>query len=164
VTRVYYAFDTRADALLIGCILGVLGAWGKLPASRRAASTLRAISIPLIIGLAVAVNLLQSQSSNYFYSLTFIAGGIAVMLLAVLASPNTRLTSALSFAPLAWCGRVSYGLYLWHYPVARAVEPLGLPRIPAFLLGVGLTFTITTFSFYFLEKPFLRLKRRFASA
>ena len=59
-------------------------------------------------------------------------------------------------------GKISYGLYLWHIAVfwmlgrVRAVP--GEWYWPA---AVGVTFALAAVSFYALERPMLRLKRRF---
>src|SRR6185295_439483 len=36
IMRLYMGLDTRADALLVGCAIGLIAAWGRLPTSRRA--------------------------------------------------------------------------------------------------------------------------------
>jgi peptidoglycan/LPS O-acetylase OafA/YrhL len=70
---------------------------------------------------------------------------------------------------LVWIGRISYGVYLWHFPLLTFVPPLVARVLPpgrralyaAFLLQIGLSIGLAAISFYWIEQPFLRLKERF---
>ncbi|HEX8855080.1 MAG TPA: acyltransferase [Thermoleophilaceae bacterium] len=84
----------------------------------------------------------------------------------------------LAWAPIAWIGLVSYGIYLWHFPVAHVLgltkDPqhfsatgLGLARkihhatTPIlFVLTLGVTAAIAAVSYHVIELPFLRRKER----
>lgn len=70
---------------------------------------------------------------------------------------------------LRYLGKISYGVYVYHFPVmwfvARFFEEHIEKGKMAFLLNVLVSFSITiliaTLSYYFLEKPILNLKDRF---
>ena len=66
------------------------------------------------------------------------------------------------FGPLAWIGRISYGIYLWHIVIfgmlPRLKWPLGPFTWPAVFL---LTIAVAAASFYALERPIPRFKRRY---
>ncbi len=78
---------------------------------------------------------------------------------------------SLSFAesavvrPMSWwlprsIGRISYGLYLYHWPIYCLVFQGG--ATPANLvLAVGLTFAVATTSYWVIERPLLKLGSRF---
>jgi peptidoglycan/LPS O-acetylase OafA/YrhL len=66
----------------------------------------------------------------------------------------------LTHAAVVWIGRRSYGLYLFHLPILYFVMARGLPRLPAFVLGVGLSLAAAAASYRYVEAPFLRLKPR----
>ena len=62
----------------------------------------------------------------------------------------------LSWKPLVWIGVVSYGAYLWHWPVTlwlRVREPGVDDLIPRRLAAFALTFGLAAVSFYAVEKP-----------
>jgi len=68
-------------------------------------------------------------------------------------------------------GRVSYGAYLYHLPVLVLVSSLLPARDGAwsfthqamtFAIVYGVTLAVAFASFRFIEKPFLRLRHRFA--
>ena len=69
----------------------------------------------------------------------------------------------LSLRPVAWVGKISYGLYLWHWPVILAITtvPSPLADLPGASTGLSLTrlavtFVIAIVSFSLLEQPILR--------
>ena len=74
--------------------------------------------------------------------------------------PDSPLSRLLGLAPLAWIGRnLSYGIYLWHYPVVRLLASLDVKD--GLLTGtVVLTLAMALLSYYLVERPFLRRARR----
>lgn len=51
----------------------------------------------------------------------------------------------------------SYGLYIWHGPIINILIVLLMPNI---YIGIGLTFLMAAFSWFFVEKPMLKLKKK----
>jgi len=100
---------------------------------------------------------------GWMFTLIDLSAGIILTL--VLVCPPRGLTLLLSFGPLVWVGRVSYGLYLWHWPVRWFVyHQQALPRTPGEVItAIVLSFALTAFSYYVVELAFLRWKTRFHS-
>ena len=73
---------------------------------------------------------------------------------------RSSLNAATSIAPLRWVGKISYGLYLWHWVAIRALVAIPLDPTVMTLLKLSIPFAIATASFYLLEQRFLRLKER----
>src|SRR5262249_50391449 len=94
----------------------------------------------------------------YYWLLLIVEIAAAVIILDVFVSDRSRMTSLLSMRPIVWLGRVSYGLYLWHYPVYRTMESLGYVGATA-IYGTALTVVIASVSYYLVERPLLKLKR-----
>jgi peptidoglycan/LPS O-acetylase OafA/YrhL len=61
---------------------------------------------------------------------------------------------------LVWVGQRSYGLYLWHYPVAYLSERVPAPWLVTSSIGLVVSFGLAALSWRFVETPFLRLKDR----
>jgi peptidoglycan/LPS O-acetylase OafA/YrhL len=85
----------------------------------------------------------------------------AVLIYAAACCPLRFFNAVLEYRPLRWIGMVSYGLYLWHWPLIRAAEDVPVGPLSRTILAFGATFVISAISFYWYEKPFLRLKDRF---
>jgi len=73
----------------------------------------------------------------------------------------------LALRALSWVGLVSYGVFLWHFHVldwlnrARVGGWLpGVDTVWLLLAGLAVVLPIAALSYYLLELPFLRLKRR----
>jgi peptidoglycan/LPS O-acetylase OafA/YrhL len=69
--------------------------------------------------------------------------------------------AVLSWRWMAWLGLVSYGLYLWHEPIAHTLVDHGLGR---WWIVLGATLALATacaaLSYYLVERPVLRFKNR----
>lgn len=150
----------HADGLAIGCALAFLWKQGKLPV-RNAGRFGWAALLGL---LAFTFFWPQGPAGNLVYY-----GGYTLLALAAAAIVNAVLVGArglsglLSVRPLTAIGRVSYGLYLWHLMILDIVVQHG-SSIDAWSragLGLALSAAATAASWYFVERPFLRLKARY---
>jgi len=92
-------------------------------------------------------------------SLTF-ALAAAVVVLACVRAGDFWLPRLLSLSPLVAIGKVSYGLYLWHFPVILVVDEQ-LPDASDVVRGatvIAATAATTLLSWFLVERPFLTLK------
>ena len=164
--RIYYATDTHADGLLVGCLVAVALAANLVPRGRVFDISLQLLAAASMLGLsylALAVNRASGVLYTGGFSLVVLAVGAILLMLSV--SPVGWALRFLSLRPLAWVGRISYGLYLWHWPVRGLVFHDSLhPSIKQIGVAIILSFAAASFSFYFVEKPFLALKTRFSRA
>jgi peptidoglycan/LPS O-acetylase OafA/YrhL len=156
--RVYYGSDVRADALLIGCALAVLRYYGRLP-SRISRAALPAGAT--LVAFVVLVRL--SDGWLYYGGLTLAALATAFLIAALVVAPDSAAGRLLSLSALRGLGRISYGLYLWHWPVFLILNPgeLGLAWLPAQVVRISVSIAVAIASYFLIERPFLRLRHRF---
>lgn len=165
VDRLYFGTDTHADGLLIGAALAAWLAGGRLGSLASASRPCRVAAAVSAITLAAV--LLAAPAPGYAYGVSVVAVlATAGLILDVMmqGSPIARLLEA---GWLAGVGRISYGLYLWHFSVfthlgtlrrpGEAAAPL-LPSIAAW----GITFAAALLSYFIVERRFLACKGRLA--
>jgi peptidoglycan/LPS O-acetylase OafA/YrhL len=68
---------------------------------------------------------------------------------------------ALRHRSLIWLGLISYGIFLWHFPVLIFLLDAGVEGfVPLSVLTFGLTVVCAATSYYLLERPLMRRVRR----
>lgn len=89
----------------------------------------------------------------------FQAMGIAILLLHIIQCQRSLLTGILDLASLAYFGKISYGVYLFHVLIISTGPDEAM--IASFPLSLIVFMGISIASYEFYEKPILRLKQRF---
>ena len=155
--RTYYGIDTRADALLIGCATGMCVSWGLIRVQ-----SFRLLLLPAL--LFISVCLLATEYATPFMHLggfTVLAAATAVLLVNLVLSSGSYTHRIFEYGPLVWVGRISYGIYLWHYPVFKATSFLQANWPGKLCVALAATMIVSSVSYYLLERPILKLKRQF---
>lgn len=161
-SRVYYGTDSRMQDILVGAALAV----GMSMIDRRRMAAWAARNRPFVIG---AGWLVAALTIYWFFWIpahgwVFYGGYLvfdtmfAVLIASVELLPGSSIAQVLSWRPLAWIGMMSYGLYLWHYPLFVLLTPdrTHLSGIPLQIVRFGLTFAIASASYYLVENPIRR--------
>ncbi len=163
--RIYFAFDTRADGLLLGCTLALVAQSVMLPRWNRAVTALRVTSwaaIPLLAVIAFLIPTAVQQSGPYSILGLLVVNICAATLVATVAfRPEAFLTRLLSTRLLSWSGRnLSYALYLWHIPILFVVPFLiGGNRHVAAGIAVMVSIFAAVASWALVERPVNRWRR-----
>jgi peptidoglycan/LPS O-acetylase OafA/YrhL len=159
--RVFFGFDTRLDVILSGCAAALALAW-HAPSARVRLMLDRAAILGAAVLVVASTRISWLASYMYFGGFTAIALAAVSVISSIRESPDGVLARVLSWGPLVAIGRISYALYLWHWPVFLACRTEGLELGEGALLALqfALTFALATASFFLVERPFLRLKAR----
>jgi peptidoglycan/LPS O-acetylase OafA/YrhL len=79
----------------------------------------------------------------------------------ILAMRGDRLTRSLELRPIRYCGRISYGLYLYHWPILVFIESMiGVQFGIWTAIAVASTFVVSAASYRWIERPILSAKDR----
>ena len=106
---------------------------------------------------------LFAERSMFTFLIAPLAASLATGALIVCLQGPSLFANVLSLAPIRYTGKISYGLYLYHWPIFILGESWKI-HTPFHLYAVALIaliFAIAALSFEFVEKPFLKLKDRF---
>ena len=145
--RIYFGTDTRADGLLYGCMLAVLMRSIRVERAR-----------PELVTLGLG---------GILWATALRGGGLSVLGPTVVSLSTAAVIfgasqgagfRGLEWRPLRWVGERSYGVYLWHAPVAVVMGRLighddWWVYAPALLAG---SLVAAAASWTWVEQPFLR--------
>ena len=158
VSRLYYGTDVRAQELMVGCLLAL-----AMPAlSRRVEARPRARRSVLVAGLAGAGFLGWalhgvSGDGSFLYEGGFLAvsAATAALVALVVLRPQVAPSRALSWGPVRYLGRISYGLYVYHWPIFLALDHAhtGVAGPRLLILRLTVTLLVAAASFHLVEEP-----------
>ncbi len=162
----YNRTDAMAELLLAGACVAVL-AWMHRSGELRWQARSPMLGLGALAVIATAFLLLpdydQPQAMFAFWTvgITVIAWANAALCWHFLQVPSSWLSRAFSLPPLVAMGRISYGVYLYHYPIYRLVRPeLPLPWWAADAMTFALSIGVAALSWKLLEEPVIRWARR----
>ena len=159
-SRVYYGTDTRAQSLLVGAVLAMLltrlgpvrgflptgdaGDRRRLPASSFSAGAWMTTSSSSVAALSRRLPVAGPVRVGGHYCRRSAGGGLV--------------GRVLSLPPLRGLGLISYGVYLWHWPIYLELTPArtGYDGYHLFLLRVLATLAVATLSYLLVESPIRR--------
>ena len=162
-SRSYYGTDTRAHALLVGVALGALLV-GRPPVRGTAAWVARWAALVGVVFLAVSVAVAH-ETSAWLYRGGFLAVALATAAIVASIGSSRTVQVVLSWRPLVGLGLISYGVYLWHWPLIVILdeERTGLAGVELAGARIAATLALSLLSYRLVEQPIRRgaLGRRF---
>ena len=167
VNRVYFGTDTRAQALLVGAAAAallvrdwsVLTAGGTLIRTRWRRWVAGGLSVLGLAMLAALARFATGSAGDFRAGLLLAVAVAAVLVVAPVALDQGGFVGrALACRPLVWLGAISYGVYLWHWPIFLALngERTSWSGWRLFALRCAATFAVAAASWWLLEQPIRR--------
>ena len=156
LNRIYFGTDTRAVGLAVGCAAACLLTNGPRTGRRRIGRVqtwLAAAGATVLVVMTLNVN----GGEQWMYGPGFALVAVASLTVVNAASGTGVVSRLLSVGPLVVLGRVSYGIYLWHWPVIVVLdeERTGLHGPALGLTWVVVTMILTAASWWLVERPAL---------
>jgi len=164
----YAAFDTRLDSLMVGCLLAVLLKRGVLVGFWE--TVCRGYAPPvltiLLFWTSVFAGPVLIPRYRDFIGLAIEPVLIAVIIVQAIALSPTSLFKWLEWSWVRFLGQISYSLYLYQQLTLQSVHKRlgGQPELVQLSAAVAVTILAACFSFYVIERPFLKLKDKKAAA
>lgn len=163
--RIFFGLDTHMDGLVLGSSLSYFALGSPAALSRTRAAALSYIAVPMAMACLLGIMYFLRWDSPWMGRVGFSTAAFAsaVIISDLVRSPVSLLKRALSAPALVYIGRISYGLYLLHYPIFRALDhafPDERFRVMA-PFKIGISIIVAAFSFKFFESRFLTMKHRF---
>ncbi|HEX3723548.1 MAG TPA: acyltransferase family protein, partial [Nitrolancea sp.] len=166
--RIFCGSDTRADALLLGCALGII-------LENEPVNVRRWFIFAAPVGFAAWVGVVTfspqviddiSVKLSYSYLPIFTLSALSSTLLigGLVLTHRTWMHHLLASPALVWLGKRSYGIYLWHVTVYTFAPTFGLTSYSRQMFLILATLVPVTISYSFIERPALRLKSRLRPA
>jgi peptidoglycan/LPS O-acetylase OafA/YrhL len=155
-SRIYYGTDTRAHELLIGAALAVAMPWVSRRLTPRSARFLGPVGLLAVAGVVAAFVLARETAAfNVLGGTVLFCLLVVAILVSVDVAPDGVAARLLRTAPLPWIGRLSYSLYLWHWPVYVLLSPerTGGSRVALFVVQLVVTTVVACGSYYLVELP-----------
>jgi peptidoglycan/LPS O-acetylase OafA/YrhL len=155
-SRAYFGTDTRVASILVGA---ALAAWLRLRGSTRslaARGTLEVSAIGALALLATAWTRLSGSSATLYRGGLFVCAlSVACVIAAAVHPRRGPVNQLFSFRPLRALGLISYGVYLWHWPIYVVLDPtrVHLDGWPLLTLRIAATLCVAIISYRFVEQP-----------
>lgn len=164
--RLYYGSDTRAQALLVGSTLAaVLTArrWNAVVAPTTRTPRHRVVAAMLGAGASAwllwACHAFDGEGAFlYCGGFLLVALGAGALVGLATTGRGSVLAKVCSLRPLTYIGRISYGLYLYHWPLFLTMDQArtGLSGVALLSARLGATLAVAAASFHFVEQPIRR--------
>ncbi|MCI5840098.1 MAG: acyltransferase family protein [Peptoniphilaceae bacterium] len=157
VNRVYYGTDTRLYEFLIGVITGGIYPLNKIKSlsDKKTNNIFSLVSgICLIVFIYLELNL--SEYSKFLYlGGFFLIALISALFIVTFVKYGSKTKIIFNFSFIRYIGKISYDIYLWHFPIlilSQTQNEINHPNIYLTLIRIILFLCLSIFSYAFSKK------------
>jgi peptidoglycan/LPS O-acetylase OafA/YrhL len=159
----YFRADYRAHSLLIGSALGICYAQGYLARAVVKSFGFRAAMLASVAYLGWVLFVLSEQGmwDRFVWAMPLVSVAAGFVVAGAAFVERGVWLHVLANPVIAYIGRRSYAIYLWHFPIGIAL--MGYDAGVQLLAGCSLTLVAAELSYRLVERPALNLKERFSA-
>ncbi|MBJ7289148.1 acyltransferase [Williamsia sp.] len=156
-----FAFGMAAAVVFAAVSAGLIGS--------TTARRIRVFSIAALLPALFAMLVLIALGSNYQATLMSLASGLFIVIVVLPIAEGRRSVPAeiLDWRPFAFLGRISFSVYLWHFPLLLALGKWGLmagdtwPGLVRNLVLLSIvTVAVSAVTYRFVERPAISFARK----
>ncbi|MGH8779612.1 acyltransferase family protein [Paraburkholderia sp.] len=144
-TGTYYFAQYRAFEFLVGTLLAMFEFRRKPVRSRRFDALLVAGIVVVLIGV------FGFSVTAQFPGLGAIVPCGGALLIIFAGRRSVALARILSNSPTVFIGRISYPMYLWHWPLFFALRKLGLATPIGYAIAIAVTLVLSALTYLYIE-------------
>lgn len=159
---IYCSTFSRMDGMIIGALLAYLLASAEkncflMSELSRYSRYLSLFALaPIFLSM---ITLSTSALSTYTWGISLTCLCTCVVILDVFTNENGLVRAALGWKPLVQLGKISYGVYIWHYPINCELARLGVTSFWRACACILLTLVVSVVSYHFFEIPLINWLR-----
>jgi peptidoglycan/LPS O-acetylase OafA/YrhL len=158
-SRLYNSFDLRSDGLLLGCALALYTYRNQIETLQVA--RISAYALILAVPAFLLIYFAFHHDDRFMFYVGYVVWNITVAGLISLLTTKTDYFSkpVLVLMPLVFIGEISYGLYLWHFPISFVLKTqYHVTQFDRMVITCVASLVLASLSFYLLERPALSLR------
>ena len=163
-SRTYYPFDTRGDALFVGSLLGLIATGGHLegwrPWAKHTLTLLALVSTGIMVWIILNVNVVDRSLPLVWLPVSEITSAVIIAYFVI--RPKGWGTRVMGISALVLIGNMSYTIYLIHWPIYIAINPLTVrwSNWTIQTVRIAIVAVLATASWYLMERPLMRWRRK----
>jgi peptidoglycan/LPS O-acetylase OafA/YrhL len=112
--QAYFAFDTRMSGILLGAIAAL---------TRFKVSTTAFVVACIALAIVIAIPSLPSVDQTRAVTLIITLAELSAFVIVCHAAQRGRTSTFLAAPPMVYIGKLSYGIFIWHFPVVLLLAP-----------------------------------------
>jgi len=138
-----------------------IAAWEITPIYARVALQVLGWSV-LAAGVYLWSQLTEPSAFLFEGGFLLFALGVATVIFCAVTAQTASLSRALGNPVFRYVGKISYGTYLWHFPLFALLDSsrMHLYGLPLLTVRIAVTLVVATASFYLVEEPIRRGRMR----